>query len=48
MYGFIEISWAHRTLVKASDLCITKNSGMVKVNGLPIYFRELHGRDGSE
>jgi hypothetical protein len=29
MYGFIEISWAHSAPVKASDLCIKNNNGMV-------------------
>ena len=47
MYGFIEISWARRAPVKASDLCIMNSSGMVKVNGRPIYFRESCGKDDS-
>ena len=47
MYGFIEISWARRAPVKASDLCIKNSSGMVKVNGRPIYFRESCGKDDS-
>ena len=48
MYGFIEISWARKAPVKVSDLCIKNSSGMVKVNGRPIYFRESGSNADSE
>jgi hypothetical protein len=48
MYGFIEISWARKAPVKASDLCIHWSSGRVTVNGRPIYFRESCGKEDSE
>jgi hypothetical protein len=46
-YGFIEISWAHRALVKTIDLCIMY-SGMIQVNSRPIYLRELRGNGGKK
>ena len=48
MYGFIKVSWARRAPVKASDLCIKKSSGMVKVNGGLTYFRESCCKDDFE
>ena len=42
-YGFIEISWARRAQVKTIDLCIIY-SGMIQVNSMPIYLRELQGK----
>jgi hypothetical protein len=48
MYGFIDISWAHGAPVKASDICIARNSGKVQVNSRPIYFRELRDKSAKK
>ncbi len=47
MYVFIEISWPQATL-NVSDICISRNTGTITVNGLPIYFRESRNKAGSQ
>ncbi len=48
LYAFIEISWALRTLVKTSDLCIMHNSGKVQVNSRPIYLHEFRDKSAKK
>ena len=48
LYGFIDISWAQGAPVKASDICIARNSCKIQVNSRPIYFRELRDKSAKK
>ena len=46
-YGFIELSWAQATILDIDDI-MTYYSGVLKVNALRIYLRELRDKGNKQ